>query len=74
MSEDQPGGGRMAMLSADRSRALIIPVFGILSVVALFWIAVSSHADDKLLGIAITAVTTLTAAAAGHAAGSSKRP
>jgi hypothetical protein len=57
----------------EHVRAFAMSVVGVAAVVIIFVVAATTHSTDGSIFVgAITAVTTLAASAAGHAAGAAK--
>ncbi len=70
---DPPGPGRKHLRWNDEhARALILPLAGLIGVVALVALGACTRVRQEVLIAGITAVVTLTASAAGHAAGLAK--
>jgi hypothetical protein len=53
----------------ERTRALFLPIVGVLGVLVVVVLAATTDVDGDVIVAAITAIVTLTASAAGHAAG-----
>jgi hypothetical protein len=79
LKDDRPKDHRtkdmMRSATEDHVLALVLPLLGILAVVALFVVAAwdSDGSANELHTVAVTAVTTLAAASGGHAAGAKDR-
>jgi hypothetical protein len=56
----------------ENARALILPVVGVFGVLVVAALAALTDVDSDVIVAGITAIVTLTAAAAGHAAGAAR--
>jgi hypothetical protein len=56
----------------EHTRALFLPVVGVIGVLIATGLAVATDVDGNVIVAAITAIVTLTASAAGHAAGAAR--